>query len=218
MRQFMIGILCTAAHFSASCSKSPEGEAPEAVNAGGAEQANAAAEEYYTVRAGPVANAKINALSGDFQVLKVSAAQGIVSDRRGGACLIFRPEDLGFSKMAAKSCTSNKDCYTGEGESAGYCDLGAHQWWAKPSTFDAANALCNKGKIFDAGTVNSVPADPPGPGPIDVSKWVKPGAKVRVVACIGKPWNPPPPPAPPCGQVDTADRVEVMGPAATVKP
>lgn len=215
MRRLAIGILCGTAFLASSCSQPSDNQTPEAANAGGEV---AAAAEYFTVRAGPVSNAKISALSGNFQILKVAAPNGIPSDRRGGACFVFGAADLGYAKMATKSCTKNADCYTGEGESAAYCHTETRTCWAKPSANDAANKLCNKGKIFPTNDLNPIPADAPaGSGPIDVSEWVKPGAKVRVVACVGKPWSPPPPPLPPCGRVDTPDRIEVMGPVATIK-
>ena len=224
MRQFTIGMLCTAAFFAAAaCNKSQENKGSEAVNAGG--QAAAAADEYYTVSALPVSDSKITALQGKFKLLKVGAGAGIPSDRRGGGCLVFAAADLGFPKMAARSCTTNRSCETGEigtdgmAASATYCDGKTHSCWAKPGSNDAANALCNKAIIMVPDELNVAPADPPaGKGPIDASKWVKPGAKVRMVACVGKPWNPPPPPLPPCARVDTADRIEVMGPVATVHP
>ena len=221
MRQFCLGILCSAAFLATACNKSSDNQAPADLNAGG-EQGAAAADEYFTVRAGPVANAKISALAGNFQMLKVAAAIGIPSKGSGGACLTFAAADLGFAKMATTKCTTNTDCYTRENgndgmpASAAYCDAPTRSCWAKPKSQGAANALCNKGKIFPASKLNPVPDPPDGSGQIDVSKWVKPGAKVRVVACVQKPYTGPPPP--PCGQVESADRIEVLGPVATVKP
>lgn len=219
MRQLTIGLLCGAIFLAAGCNK-PQSNAPAELNASG-EEASAAG-DYYTVRAGPVANAKITALAGTFQMLKVSAAKGIPSDLRGGGCLVFKASDLpNLPIMAGTSCNTNTDCQTADTEySAAYCHAETHTCWAKPKKNNAADRLCNKAKIFPVNTLNPIPADPPAPGtgPIHVSEWVKPGAKVRVVACVGKPWNPPPPPLPPCAQIDTPDRIEVMGPEATVKP
>ena len=208
MRRMIFGIVCIASLATAACNKPPEKAAPEGANVAGEA---AASDDLYTVNAGPVANANVGSLSGWFKMLK-APAQGIPSDRLGGACLVFAAADLGFTKMAAKSCTKNSDCYTGEGESAGYCDGKTHACWAKPSTFDAANALCDKGKVFPLNVQNPIPVTP-----IDASKWVKPGAKVRVTACINKKGFVPGPNGTGCPTKDGTDRIEELGPIATVK-
>ena len=218
MRQFTIGMLCgTAALLATSCNKPTANQAAGAVNAGG--EAAAAAQDYYTVRAGPVPDAKISALSGNFQMLKVSAAQGIPSNQRGGACLIFPAADLGFTKMAAKTCTKNSDCSVkGENELGVYCDGDTNSCWAKPTINNGNNELCNRPITMTASTLNPVPADPPvGKGPIDVRQFkIQAGAKVRVVACLNKLGANPVTTG--CASPNGPDRIEVMGPVATVKP
>jgi hypothetical protein len=236
MRQLIIGFLCTAALLATTCNRNP---APDAVNAAG----NAAGDsgDYFTVRAGPVANDKIAALSGNFQMLKVSAAHGIPSDGRGGACLIFPAADLGFTEMAKIVCHSNKHCSpyapappdaTGPDKGSylppsdpthrenryGYCEQSSNVCWSKPIAPAGGPPVeppfCNRPIQMAPNTLNPVPNTP-----VDAGLYgVKPGAKVRVVACLNKGTPPYPPPGAPCGQVDSADRIEVMGPVATVKP
>ena len=226
MRQFTIGMLCGAAALLAtSCNKPTANQAAGAVNAGG--EAAAAAQDYYTVNALPVPDAKISALQGKFKMLKVGEADGIPSDGLGGACLVFAAADLGFPVMAAnKTCTTNLSCKTGEigndgtAASATYCDGKTHTCWAKPGANGAGLALCNKGIVMKPDDLNVAPADPPaGGGPIDASKFkIKPGAKVRVVACLQKIDAIKGPGGTGCPSIDGKDRIEVMGPVATVKP
>jgi hypothetical protein len=236
MRQFTIGILCSATFLAATaCDKSPESQAPEAINAGG--EVAAAADEYFTVRAGPVANAKISALAGTFQMLRVAAANGIPSNGRGGACLVFPAPDLGFTEMAKAVCHSNADCSrappagaTGADKGSyapdpsnpthrehrfGYCDVGSNVCWSRPIGPIADAALCNRPITMSPTVVNPVPADPPGPANA-ASLGITPGAKVRVVACINKLGANPGVTG--CGSIPGPDRIEVMGPVATVKP
>ena len=242
MRQF-IGILCsTALLTAAACSKTPEGQAPESVNAGSEDAA--AAESYYTVEAHdiPHANANITAVQGTFAMVPAPAGTGIPSSGLGGACLVFTAKDLGFTAMDAKKCTTNQDCYhapedpTATGANAykassyvpasdpthrensyGYCDTQNKQCWSKPIGGPGSAGeppVCNRPIKMTAGTVNALPKKPPAPGPgampVDVSKWVKPGARVRVVACLNK-GGPTFPGKPPCGEIVSADRIEVMG-------
>jgi hypothetical protein len=223
MRQFTIGVLCSAAFLaSAACNKSPENQAPEAVNAGSDEAAGT--DKYYTVNALPVPDARITALQGKFKMVEAGAADGIPSDGTGGACLVFAAADLGYPAMAAKSCTTNKSCATGEigtdgtAASATYCDGKTHSCWAKPGSNGAALALCNKGIKMKPDDLNFAPADPPaGKGPIDAGKWVKPGAQVRVVACLQRIDAVKGPGGNGCPTVDGDARIEVMGPVANVK-
>lgn len=241
MRQ-LIGILCsTALLTAAACSKNPEGQAPESVNAGSEDAA--AAESYYTVEAHDITNNTITAVQGTFAMVPATAANGIPSNGRGGACLVFRAKDLGFTTMDAKKCTKNSDCtvlpppeitdttkpeyYSYSPNPAdpdhrearfGYCDTQNKQCWAKPITDNGGNAVCNRPLVMTPGTVNLVPNNPPPPpppavGPINVSKWVKVGDKVRVVACIQKPNAKPglSPGGTGCASSDGPDRIELMG-------
>jgi hypothetical protein len=229
MRQFTVGLLAGSILLSTACSKNP-GE-----NASSTEGArSAAAQDYFTVRAGPVANAKINALAGTFQMLKVGQGNGIPSDGKGGACLAFRAADLGFTEMAKAVCHSNSDCSheappgtTGDeafsyapdpGNPAhrenryGYCDQSSNQCWSKPIVNGGNEKVCNRPITMTPTTLNPVPKDP-----IDVTQLnVSSKGQVRVVACINKGTAPYPGGRPPCSKVVSPDRIEVMGPSANV--
>jgi len=228
MRQIMFNMLFSAAFVAtASCSKSPDENASQSVNAGGEDAA--AGGPYYTVRADDVADANLTALQGTFAMVSATAADGIPAAGLGGACLAFTAKDLGFSTMDGKRCTSNADCsvdapagtapnspeaYSYAPDPArpdhrenrfGYCDTQNKQCWSKPITDNGNNAVCNRPVTMTPGTLNPVPKQP-----IDVSKWVKQGAKVRVVACLNK-GGPNFNGKPPCGQIVSADRIEVLG-------
>ena len=181
MRRIQFGLLCGAAILLAACSSKTD----DSTNVGAE---SAAEQDYFTVRAGPVSPGEIGSVGGNFQMLKVSAANGIPSDGVGGACLVFAAADLGFPQMAAKSCTKHEDCTIGEtgndgmAASAAYCDGKTHSCWAKPKAANAGNALCNRPITMTPTVLNAVPKQP-----VDVRTFkVKPGAKVRVVACLNK--------------------------------
>ena len=204
MRSPFIHSLTFAALLLAGC-----GGNPPADNATGNE---AAPEDRFTVRAGPVANAQIGALSGTFQMLKSGAPDAIPSSGMGGACLVFDPAALGYTRMAAMQCTTNKDCSdTGEG-SAGYCDPD-RKCWARPKGDLDGGKTCNRPLQMTAATLNPVPKQPVDAASLDV----KAGTKVRVVACLNKGGPPFPPPRPPCGLPVSDDRIELFGPVATVR-
>ena len=208
MRPYLIGIACSVACLATACGGPPEKHSSTDTNAG-SEEATVGAEEYYTVRAGPVPNANANSLSGTFQLHKASAQTGILSERKGGACLVFDAAGLGLTKMAAiKNCTLNSDCKTDERYGAQYCDAQTKTCWAKP-TGPINPALCLKGVVLDVNAVNAVPPQPVDPAQFGVA--LKPEAKVRVVACLNKAGTTG------CGQVDSNDRIEVFGPEATIK-
>ena len=201
MRQICSSLIVAALLSAAGCGAPPD-QANE--NAGGP------TEEFFTVRAGPIANARVDAIDGTFQMLKVGAGNGIPSLGRGGACIAFDPADLGFTEMAGKQCTNNAGCDTNETTGFAYCDTQTAKCWVKLEGAKG-EALCNKGIIMTAATINHVPKQP---APANDSK-VKPGTKARVVACLNKTGanvlvNG-------CGSVDGTERVEVMGPVATLR-
>lgn len=203
MRSSFIHSLTFAALLLAGC-----GGNPPADNATGNE---AAPEDRFTVRAGPVANAQIGALSGTFQLLKSGAPDAIPSTRLGGACLAFRATDLGFTQMAAKRCTKNSECSTPGENEYGYCDTQTSQCWAKPTGPAANPALCQKGQVWSAVDTHAVPAQP-----VNASQFgIKPGAQVRVVACLNKSGINVAGTG--CASKDGPDRIEVLGPIATVR-
>lgn len=168
-------------------------------------------EPRYTVRAGPVPNAQVAALSGTFQLLETGSPSGIPSTRVGGACLVFPAADLGFTQMAAKQCSKNSDCATTGENPVGYCDVAEHKCWSRPNQPTARPALCNVGGTLNPSDLNAVPKQP-----VDVAQFnIAPGAKVRVVACINKTGASPTGTG--CGSPDGPDRIEVMGPVATIR-
>lgn len=172
-------------------------------------------QQYFTVRAGPVPNARISALSGTFQMLKAGPGKGIPSSGVGGACLVFSAADLpDLSDIAAKKCSANHECQS-EHASAGYCDGKAHSCWMRPKSDVSGSATCNRPIAMTAAVLNRVPAAHPANVGL---LGVKPGARVRVVACLNKGAPPFPNKKAPCALIDSADRVEVMGPVATVHP
>ena len=189
---------------AASCS----GNGPDE-NASG--EAAPAAATLYTIRAGPVPNARLGALAGTFQLLETGNPDGIPSDRLGGACLAFAAADLGFTQMAAKQCSKNSDCSTPGENAFGYCDVQTNSCWAKPATPAANPALCQKGQVWAATATHAVPAQP-----VNAAQFgIKPGAKVRVVACLNKSGITVS--ATGCASKDGPDRIEVLGPIATVR-
>ena len=201
MRQLSSSLIAAALVSAAGCGGPPD-QANQ--NAGGP------AEDHFTVRAGPIADARVVAIDGTFQMLKVGPGNGIPSGGRGGACIVFDPVDLGFPEMAGKQCTTNKSCDTEETKGFAYCDTQTAKCWVKLEGAPG-EALCNRPITMAATTINHVPKQPT---PANDPK-VKPGTKARVVACLNKTGanisvNG-------CGSIDGAERVEVMGPVATLR-
>lgn len=185
------------------------GNAPTDGNTTGS--ADSGRELRYTVRAGPVPNAQASALSGTFQLLQTGDPSGIPSNRTGGACLAFPAADLGFTQMAAKQCSKNSDCSVTTENPVGYCDVGAKTCWSRPNRPGARAALCNTGITLNANDLNSVPAQPVNVAPLGIAI----GAKVRVIACLNKAGAVPS--ATGCASKDGPDRIEVLGPIATIR-
>ena len=184
------------------------GNPPTDENAAGSSQG--ATEARYTIRAGPVPNAQAGALAGTFQLLETGGPNGIPSARIGGACLAFPAADLGFPQMAAKQCAKNSECATSENP-VGYCDVEQRTCWSRPNRPDARPALCNTGITLNPNDLNAVPAQPVNVAPFNIA----PGAKVRVIACLNKAGANPR--ATGCASADGPDRIEVMGPIATIR-
>ena len=184
------------------------GNAPDE-NASG--KAATAAATLYTIRAGPVPNAQLGALAGSFQLLETGNPAGIPSDRLGGACLAFAAADLGYTQMAAKQCTKNSDCSTPGENEFGYCDAQTNSCWAKPKGPTANAALCRKGQVWTATDTHPVPIQPANAAQFGI----KAGAKVRVVACLNKSGIDGAQTG--CASKDGPDRIQVLGPVATVR-
>ena len=202
MRSLFIAL--TLSLMLAGCGGNPPDDKP----AGNAADATAAR---YTIRAGPVPNARLGALAGTFQILETGGPDSIPSSRLGGACLAFRAADLGFTQMAAKRCTKNSQCTTPGENEYGYCDVQTSQCWAKPTGPAANPALCQKGQVWSAVDLHPVPAQA-----VNAAQFsIKPGAQVRVVACLNKSGINVS--ATGCASKDGPDRIEVLGPIATVR-
>lgn len=177
-----------------------------------ASQARSGDEPTYTIRPGPIANAEVSALSGNFQLLEVGGPNAIPSKRLGGACLIFSAADLGYTQMAAKQCSKNSQCSTANENANAYCDTKTSTCWARPDQYpNARAALCNLGIVVEPQQLTPVPKTP-----VDVGQFgIRPGAKARVIACLNRTdadlrLNG-------CGSPDGDKRIELMGPIATVR-
>lgn len=166
----------------------------------------------YDIRAGPVAHAFVQAVSGTFQSVQVRTPDAIPSALLGGACLVFPASDLGFTTMAAKECSKNSDCSTVGENAVGYCDTSTKQCWSRPNHATARADLCNLGFTLAPQEIYQVPA-----APVDVSTKfnIQAGAKVRVIACLNRVDADLRVDG--CGSADGPKRIEVMGPVATIR-
>jgi hypothetical protein len=127
MRQFTIGILCSAAILAAGT-------------------AYAWQVVHYVNVPGLVTGAYAGGIQGSFKADQVSPPAGIPSKPSGGACLIFRAKDLGYEKMEKIHCANDAQCTTSENP-YGYCELPQHKCWAKPLStdkLDADHLVCRK--------------------------------------------------------------------------
>ena len=154
---------------------------------GGAAYALQATDQYRIIP-GPVTGSYKDGINGTFR-LEAVASGGLMSEGHGGACIIFRAEDVGFSKMAQKSCTADGDCATEEtpGQNVhGYCDVQTSKCWARPTKMGADDALCEKSlqltppTPWTPGVDNKISAEP-----IKIkSLGVRKHAQARVVTCL----------------------------------
>lgn len=143
---------------------------------------------------GPVTGSYADGISGTFHYESV-ASGGIPAAGRGGACLIFRAEDINrtggvdLDWMAKKHCSADSDCTRTDltPKVYGYCHLPDHQCWTKPmkpSPDDADGMVCKR----------SIPPVPPlTPGKTEtisvshaniVRMGIPQNARVRVVTCL----------------------------------
>lgn len=207
MRQLLFTSLSLATLLLAACGEGPGGDAAE--NASG----NAAGvQQFFTVRAGAVNNARLDSLSGTFQLQRTGPPQGIPSDGLGGACLVFPAADLGYPQMAAKQCQANSDCSTPGENLIGYCNEGS--CWSRPKNDPTGSKTCNRPVAMTPGTLNPVPRQPVDAGALAV----KAGAKVRVLACLNKRGFVPGPAPNGTGCAGTgADALHDWGTTATVR-
>lgn len=138
---------------------------------------------------GPITGSYAAGIKGSFKFVPVSIAEGIPSAPNGGACIIFRAEDLGYEKMAKKKCFTDNQCSTPGEADYGYCELPAHHCWARPND-ETANgsdeALCRRGnKLPNPLRMNESIDISATPAAISTSSWkVSPHAKARVITCL----------------------------------
>jgi len=187
MRQFTIGVLwCAAFLASAACSKK---EAENAENAStNVENATAAADDLYSIKAGTITGNRNPGINSSFKIKRDKA--GIESNRSGGACIIFRASDLGY-EVKNPVCSSDGDCENIKGP--GYCDVSAHQCWARPSATGPKDPYCRRsidpdGKLWNEGELIHISAQA-----IPVPPELKPNAQARTLALLKtKPGMTPP--------------------------
>jgi hypothetical protein len=143
---------------------------------------------------GPVTGSYAGGISGTFRYDSV-ASGGMASAGRGGACLIFRAEDINRGKdvdldwMAKKHCSADSDCTRTDltPKVYGYCHMPDHQCWTKPRKPDADQAdglVCKR----------AIPPLPPlTPGKVEaisvshadlVKMEIPKTARVRVLTCL----------------------------------
>lgn len=125
---------------------------------------------------GPVAGSYAGGITGAFRV-QIDGA-GIPSAPSGGACIITRARDLGYSKMDKIHCANDAQCTTSENP-YGYCELPTHKCWAKPVGSDPK--LCKK---FPSTVATGVKIFIPVSHASLVGLKIPPTAKVRVLTCL----------------------------------
>jgi hypothetical protein len=180
MRLLILGLVSLAAIAVAGCSKSEE---TSGSNASGDQ---AALLPHYMIAAGPVTGGRASGINSSFRITQASAPNGgplsgITSDLLGGACIVFRARDLGYTQMAQKVCTRDDDCATGEAN-AHYCQ--ANQCWARPNVV-GKDPLCNRSidysppKPWPVGTDVNI-----SPNPIPLPAELQPNAQARAIALL----------------------------------
>lgn len=143
---------------------------------------------------GPVTGSYAGGISGTFHYEAV-ATGGMPSAGRGGACLVFRAEDINRGKgvhldwMAKNHCSTDDDCTRTDitPNVYGYCHLPDHQCWTKPlkpTDTEADSMVCQR----------AIPPAPPlTPGKAEtisvshanlVKMEIPTNAQVRVVTCL----------------------------------
>jgi len=100
---------------------------------------------HYLVVPGAVTGDRTTGINGSFRLTQSSAPNGspnygIPGDQLGGACIIFRAQDLRYTNMAQQVCSTDEQCQTGEGQ--GYCQTSTKTCWARPIA--DPDPLCKK--------------------------------------------------------------------------
>jgi hypothetical protein len=143
----------------------------------------------FLVKPGAVTGDRAGGINGTFTLTQASPGTasegGIPGDQLGGACIIFRAEDLGYSQMAQKVCHGDKDCDTGEG--SGYCSSD-RKCWGRPAA-GLNDPLCRRSSQTTPQTPWAVDVENQiSANPIPVPAGLHPNAQARVVALTkGKP-------------------------------
>jgi hypothetical protein len=177
MRQLIGFVLAASAVLTTGCNKSNAQNAPT----------SGKTIPHFMIVPGPVTGSRAAGINATFKLVQATVGQGgegITSDQLGGACILFRAADLGYTQMAAKSCTTQEDCATGEG--LPYCEGG--QCWARPDPGPDAtiDPLCRKSGDTTPAThwpINQ-PVQIADPGPIPAPANLRPNAQARLLACL----------------------------------
>lgn len=141
------------------------------------------AAELYAIKAGAITGNRTPGINSWFRIQK--SKDGIESDRKGGACIVFRASDLGYD-VGNTVCNSDDDCKPDEGPR--YCEVATHVCWARPTVAEgASDPLCKR-----SVDPNAPPAWPAGSNigisdtAIPVPAGLKPNAQARTIALLRK--------------------------------
>lgn len=142
---------------------------------------------------GAVTGDRASGINATFKIIQ--AAGGIPSDRLGGACIVFRAQDLGYDTMAAQRCSRDEDCGTGEAI-AHYCQKSTKQCLARPNVTGPKDPYCKR-SIDPDFLGKHWPADvdiPISDNPIAVPANLKPNAQAFLITLLKRkaPANAPP--------------------------
>lgn len=187
MRQLALALLFTAPFVAAAgCNKSNETNSNVSAETAGSPT-------LYAITAKPVTGSRASGINSAFRISKVNGpnADGIASDLSGGACILFRALDLGYTRMAAKSCNVSEDCDTGEG--FGYCRPGTHQCWARAIVAQGTHdPLCNRSIDYSPPKNWTADTDVPiSPDRIPVPAGLRPHAEALTLALLKGNGTPP---------------------------
>ena len=180
MRQLTIGVLHIVILFvstllAAGCSQKAAENASENVDA------TAAAAELYVIKAGTITGNRTPGINSWFRIQR--SKDGIESDPKGGACIVFRASDLNYD-VGNTVCNVDDDCKPEEGPR--YCAMATHVCWARPKVADdARDPLCRRSidegapPVWPVGTNIKI-----SDNPIPVPQELKPNAQARTIALL----------------------------------
>jgi len=93
-----------------------------------------------------------NTVQGSFKITAATSADGILSKRLGGACLLADLNEHLIPKMPSpRTCSKDSECQSfdpanGEGDFHGYCNVAEKKCWVRPGI---DTDLCNRSKDYD---------------------------------------------------------------------